>query len=134
GLQGVDGRVRRAVGIEPGMEEGVHRLCQLPPRPEPVVPLHGSAVRPLHAVRQALMWLSPAGPDEGRRVDSTAFMRASPCEALLFCTERVAHDGPPPFMLTFDLQSSAPCFGVHRVFPRGTGARWMPSGKTLSGS
>ncbi|KAI1696759.1 bacterial extracellular solute-binding protein, family 7 domain-containing protein [Ditylenchus destructor] len=54
GVQGVDGAVCGAVGQEPQLEEGVRGLRQLPPRPEPVVPLRRGGLRRLHAVAAVL--------------------------------------------------------------------------------
>jgi hypothetical protein len=52
GLQGGDGAVQRPQRQEPGLEEGLRRLLGLPPRPEPVVPLHRSRLRRLHAAQK----------------------------------------------------------------------------------
>ena len=67
-VQGSHGAVQRAVGHEPGLEEDLRRLRGLPPRLEPVVPLHRSRLRRLHAAAEALTArrrLSGEGPRAG---------------------------------------------------------------------
>ena len=54
GLQGGDGPVRGAQRQEPGVGQDLRRLLQVPRRPEPVVPLHRSHLRPLHAGAEAV--------------------------------------------------------------------------------